>query len=104
MLNPLDPMWVYGEPIELPNRQILTCNLYGKKNSRGIRRLKYHLARISGFDVDACEKTNPELMRIANQEIIDMANKKDAQEARKNELADKNIGTSAFGGDQNPTP
>jgi hypothetical protein len=53
---------------------------------------------IFGFDVDDCEKTNLELMRIANQTIIDMANKRDAKEARKKELADKNIGTSASGG------
>jgi hypothetical protein len=98
MPKPLDPMWVYGEPIELPNRQILTCNLCGKRISGGISRLKYHLARIPGFDVDACDKTNPKLMRIANQAIIDMANKRDAKEARKNELADRNIGTSASGG------
>jgi hypothetical protein len=98
MLKPLDPMWVYGEPVELPNRQILTCNLCGKKIYGGISRLKYHLAKISGFDVDACDKTNPEIMRIANQSIIEMANKRDAKEARKNELAGRNIGTSASGG------
>jgi hypothetical protein len=66
--------------------------------------LKYHLAKISGFDVDACDKTNPEIMCIANQSIIEMANKRDAKEAHKNELAGRNIGTSASGGDHNPTP
>jgi hypothetical protein len=53
MLKALDPMWVYDEPMQLPNRQVLTCNLYGKRIFAGISRLKYHLAKIPGFDVDA---------------------------------------------------
>jgi hypothetical protein len=54
MPKALDPIWVYGEPMQLPNRQILTCNLCGKKIFVGISRLKYHLAKIPGFDVEAC--------------------------------------------------
>jgi hypothetical protein len=53
MLKALNPMWVYGEPVQLPNRQVFTCNLCGKKIFAGISRLKYHLAKIYGFDVDA---------------------------------------------------
>jgi hypothetical protein len=96
----LDPMWVYGELVELPNRQILTCNLCDKRIYGGISRLKYHLAKITGFDVDICLNSNPKIMRIANQSLIDMANKRDAAEARKRELelANRNIGTSAFEG------
>ena len=76
MPKPLDPMWVYGTPVQLPNRQILTCNLCGKKNYAGISRLKYHLAKIPGFDVDPCPESSPEIVRIANQSLIDMANKR----------------------------
>jgi hypothetical protein len=49
--------------------------------------LKYHLAKIPGFDVDPCLKSTPEIVHIANQSLIDMANKRDAVEARKKELA-----------------
>jgi hypothetical protein len=96
----LDPMWVYGEPMQLPNRQVLTCNLCGKNIFARISCLKYHLAKILGFDVDACPKSTPEIMRIANQSLIDMANKRDAVEARKKELelANRNTGTSASEG------
>jgi hypothetical protein len=100
MPKALDPMWVYGEPVELPNRQILTCNLCGKKIYGGISRLKYHLAKTPGFDVDSCIKSNPEIMCIANQSLIDMANKREAVEARKKELelANRNTRTSASEG------
>jgi hypothetical protein len=93
-------MWVYGEPMRLPNRQILTCNLCGKNIFAGISRLKYHLAKIHGFDVEACKKSSSEIMRIANQSLIDMDNKRDADEARKKELelVDRNTGTSASEG------
>jgi hypothetical protein len=96
MPKALDPMWVYGEPMQLLNRQVLTCNLCGKNIFVGISRLKYHLAKIPGFDVDACPKSTPEIMRIANQSLIDMANKRDAIEARKKELelANRNTRTS----------
>jgi hypothetical protein len=108
MPKALDPMWVYGELVELPNRQILTCNLCGKNISGGISRLKYHLAKIPGFDVESCIKSNPEIMCIANQTLVDMANKRDAAEACKKELEleNRNTGTSASEGDQyhNPTP
>jgi hypothetical protein len=91
---------VYGEPMQLPNRQVLTCNLCGKKIFEGISHLKYHLAKILGFDVDACPKSTPEIMRIANQSLIDMVNKRDAVKARKKELelANRNNGTSASEG------
>jgi hypothetical protein len=100
MLKALDPMWVYGEPVQLPNRQVLTCNLCSKKIFSGISCLKYHLAKIPWFDVDACPKSTPEIMCIANQSLIDMANKRDAAEARKKELelANRNTGTSASEG------
>ena len=59
--------------------------------------MKYHLAKLTGFDVDACDKTTPEIMRVANQSIIDIANKRDAKEARRVELTSTytNTATSA---------
>jgi hypothetical protein len=100
MPKALDPMWVYGEPMQLPNRQVLTCNLCGKRIFAGISRLKYHLAKILGFDVDACPNSTSEIMHISNQSLIDMANKRDAIEARKKELersiANRYTGTSAY--------
>jgi hypothetical protein len=54
-----------------------------QKNYAGISRLKYHLAKIPGFDVEACPKSSPKIMCIANQSLIDMANKRDVAEARK---------------------
>jgi hypothetical protein len=102
MPKALDPMWVYGEPVQLPNRQVLTCNLCGKRIFARISRLKYHLAKIPRFNVDPCPNSTAEIMRIANQSHIDMANKRDATEARKNELArstaNRYTGTSAFEG------
>jgi hypothetical protein len=64
--------------------------------------LKYHLAKIPGFDVDPCPKSTPKIVHIANQSLIDMANKRDATEARKKELArsiaNRYSGTSASEG------
>jgi hypothetical protein len=76
MSKALDPMWVYNEPVQLPNRQVLTCNICGKKIIARISRLKYHLAKIPGIDVDPCPNSTAEIMRIANQSLIDMANKR----------------------------
>jgi hypothetical protein len=104
----LDPMWVYGEPVELPNRQILTYTLCDKRIYGGISRLKYHLAKITGFDVDIFLNSSLEIMCIANKSLIDMDNKRDVVEACKKELelANRNTGISAYEGDQyhNPTP
>jgi hypothetical protein len=102
MLKVLDPMWVYDEPMQLPNRQVLTCNLCSKKIFAGIGRLKYYLAKIHGFDVDPCPNSTKEIVHIANQSLIDMANKRDTIEARKKELArsttNRYSGTSASEG------
>ena len=86
--------------MQLPNRQVLTCNFCGKRIFAGISRLKYHLTKIPGFDVDACPNSTLEIMRIANQSLIDMANKRDVAKARKKELelANRNTGTSASEG------
>jgi hypothetical protein len=67
MSKALDSMWVFGEPVELPNRQILTCNMCGKTIYGGISCMKYHLAKIIGFDVEICLKSTQKVMHIANQ-------------------------------------
>ena len=54
MPKALDPFWEWGSPIDPVNRQILTCNLCGKRITGGISRLKYHLAQIAGHDVGPC--------------------------------------------------
>ena len=57
--------------------------------------MKYDLAKLTRFDVDACEKTTLEIMRIAKQSIIDIDNKRDVMEAHENKITTTNIGTSA---------
>jgi hypothetical protein len=52
MAKPMDPMWEYGEPYEGHNRTKLSCKLCGKEMSGGINRLKYHLAKIPGHEVE----------------------------------------------------
>ena len=80
-------MWVYGDPIELPNRQRLRCKLCGKEIFGGVNHLKYHLAKISGYDVDACLKTTLKIMHVVNQSLLDLAKKRDEKEELRNELA-----------------
>jgi hypothetical protein len=108
MPKALDPMWVCGEPVELPNRQILTCNLCGNFFYAGISCLKYHLAKIPGFDVEACLNSSPKILHIANQSLIDMANKRDAAELAKMNLnlQIETLEQVPLRGDQyhNPTP
>ena len=89
MPKPLDPMWEYGHPIDPNNRQKLNCKLCGKDISGGISRLKYHLAKIVGHEVDVCPAVTPEVMRIANQSILDMAKKRDEKEEFRHELASR---------------
>lgn len=109
MPKPLDAMWLYGDAIELPNRQRLRCKLCGKESFGGINHLKYHLASISGYDVDAYLKTTLEIMRIANQSLLDMARKRDEKEDLRNELVargqSRSMGTtSALGGGETSIP
>jgi hypothetical protein len=59
MAKPLDPMWEYGEPYEGHNRTKLSCKLCGKEMSGGINRLKYHLAKIPGYEVGNLPRSYP---------------------------------------------
>ena len=89
MPKPLDPMWEYGQPIDPNDRQRLTCKLCGKDIYAGISRLKYHLAKLVGHEVDVCPAVTLEVMPIANQSILDMAKKRDEKEEFRNELASR---------------
>ena len=84
MTKPLDPMSKYEQPIDHNNRQSLDCKLCGKDICGGISRLKYHLAKLVGHEVDVCPVVTPEVMRIANQSILDMAKKRDEKEEFRN--------------------
>ena len=46
--------------------------------------MKYHLAKIVGYEVDVCPVVTPEVMHIANQSILDMAKMRDEKEEFRN--------------------
>ena len=94
MPKPLDPFWVYGIPEDGTNQQRLSCKLYGVNMSGGICRLKYHLAKIPEHDVDVCDHTSPEIMRIAFDSLEAKDKKKDEKAARKAELSFRSLATS----------
>ena len=87
MPRALDPMWEYGEPEEGTNRQSLTCKLCKTRIKGGVYRLKYHLAKISGFDVGLCSNVTPEIMRVAHDAINAKDKKKEESATKKVELA-----------------
>ena len=89
MPNPLDPLWEHGQPIDPNNRQKLNCKLCGKDICGGISRLKYILAKLVRREVDVCPAVTLEVMRIANQSILDMDKKRDEKEEFRNELASR---------------
>ena len=89
MPKPLDSMWDYGQPIDTNNRQRLNCKLCGKDICGGISRLKYHLAKVVGHEVDVCLIITLEVMCIANQSLLDMARKRDEKEEFIDELASR---------------
>ena len=83
----LDPFWQYGEPEDGINRQNLTCKLCGHHMSRGVNKLKYHLAKLRGHDVGLCTTVTPEIMRSAHDAIHEKMRKKDEIAANKAKLA-----------------
>jgi ribosome-binding protein aMBF1 (putative translation factor) len=94
MSKPLDPFWVYGIPEDGTNRQKMNCKLCGVNMSGGICRLKYHLAKISGHDIDICDKTTPKIMRIAFDSLEAKDKKKNETATRKAELSFRSSMTS----------
>jgi hypothetical protein len=74
-------------------------NGYNKqKMSGGICRLKYHLAKMPGHDVDVCPKTNTEIMRIAFDSLEAKDRKKDEATTKKAELSVRSSVTSTLEG------
>ena len=89
MPKPLDPFREYGEPINPGNRQYLSCNLCGKRMTSEVYRLKYHLAKIPGHEVEICPISNPELVVKATKALEDYAENKKYAEAKKKEMASR---------------
>ena len=83
MPKPLDPFWEYGEPDPPGNRQHLSCKLCGKKMSGGVYRLKYHLVKIPGNEVEICPSSSPKLVAKATKAIEEYAENKKYTEAKK---------------------
>ena len=83
----LDPFWQYGELEDGNNRQNLTCKLCGRHMSRGVNRLKYHLAKLPGHDVGLGTAVTPKIMRSAHDSIHGKNGKKDENVANRAELA-----------------
>jgi hypothetical protein len=94
MPKPLDPFWVYGIPEDGTNRQRLNCKLCVVNMSRGICKLKYHLAKIPGHDIEVCGSTTPEIMRIAFDSLEAKDKKKNYAVARKVKLSFRSSATS----------
>jgi hypothetical protein len=64
MPKPLDPMWEYGIPYDGHDRMMLNCKLCDMEMFGGMSRLKYHLAKILGNDVEICKASTPELSNV----------------------------------------
>jgi hypothetical protein len=64
--------------------------------SGGICRLKYHLAKIPGHDVEVCIKTNSKIIEFDSLEAKDK--KKNEAAARKAELSIRSSTTSTLEG------
>jgi hypothetical protein len=62
--------------------------------SGGICRLKYHLTKIPGHDIEVCGSTTPEIMRIAFDSLEAKDKKKNDAATRKAELSFRNSGAS----------
>jgi hypothetical protein len=100
MPKPLDPMWKYGLPYDGHNRMRLSCKLCGMEIFGGISRLKYHVAKIPGNDVDICKASTPNLVHIVNQSTFEMNKKRDQREETRLELANRYGSASGVGESQ----
>jgi hypothetical protein len=100
MPNPLDTMWEYGLPYDGHNRMRWNCKLCGMEMFGGISRLKYHLAKIPGNEVEIRSASTPEIVHIANQSIFAMSRKRDQRKEMRLELANRSAGISRVGESQ----
>ena len=97
MPKALDPFWEWGTPVDKLNRQILTCNLCGKRMTGGISRLKDHPAQIAGHDVGPCNQTTPELIAKAMEAIQGTRLSKRYKEAERKQIASRSVSTAGVG-------
>ena len=89
MPKALDPFWKYGEPTTPGNRQHLKFKLCGKTMLGGVNRLKYHLAKIPGNEVDICPESSEELVAKATKALEEYSTNKQYTEAKKKEIASR---------------
>ena len=87
MPRKLDAMWEYGDPEGGFNRQTLYCKLCKLRMMGGITRLKYHLARIPGHEVDICPNSTAKIMHIANKALEELGLTRDYNKAKKAQFA-----------------
>ena len=87
MPKPLDPLWEYHKLVDPHNQQKMRCKLCGKEIYGRNNRLKYHIAKILGLEVDICRVSNPKVIHITNQSILDSARKRDEKKGSRLELA-----------------
>ena len=80
-------MWQYGEPEDGTNHQRLSCKLCGQGMTRGISRLKYHLAKIMWHYVLICTESALKIMRMAHDAIYEKDRKKEVAAANRAEIA-----------------
>eukprot|EP00253_Pinus_taeda_P017056 PITA_17056 len=86
MPRKLDPFWEYGVP-DAPNDRVnLSCKLCGKEMSGGVYRLKFHLAKIPGHDVEPCTNITPELIQRAMRALETLEQNREAKEELKRQL------------------
>jgi hypothetical protein len=87
----------------------MNCKLCGKEIFGRMNRLKYHLDKIPGHDVNICPLSSLEIIHIANKSILDIARKRDQREELRLELANRearSMGTTSLSrvGKPNPQP
>lgn len=99
MPRKLDPFWEYGV-LNAPNDRVnLSFKLCGKEMSRGLYRLKFHLAKILGHDVEPCTNTNLELMQKAMRALETLEQNREAKEEVKRKLKRSVEGSGPSGTD-----
>ena len=79
VINSDDPAWAHCSCPDIKKKHSLKCNYCDKKINAGITRVKYHLAKISGFNVSACKKVPTPVQ----EEMAALINKKDGVKEQK---------------------
>ena len=97
MPRKLDPFWEYVVP-DAPNDRVnLSCKLCGHPMSRGVYRLKFHLAKIPGHDVEPCINTTPKLIQRAMRALETLEQNRVAKEELKRQLKKSAEGSGPSG-------